>query len=1053
VASDSPGSTGSEPSRPAPTTEPAEGDAVAGRDATPSVLAVVVAHHPDEAFADTLESLASQDYGRLSVAVVDAGADPELESRVHTVLPDATVLAGRSGRGFPAAANSILGEDPEAAFLMICHDDVVLAPDAVRSMVVECLRSNAGIVGPKLVDWDEPDRLQHVGLLVDRFGVTAEIIEPGERDQEQHDSIGDVFAVPSACMLVRTDLFGLLGGFDEAITFRGEDVDLCWRAQLVGARVIVVPDAVVRHRERLFGRRGVDDVRRTRARHSLRTILVNHGRISLLLVLPLAVLMTLAEAGVALAAGRVSHMLEVLGAWPWNLRRLPDVIGRRRRNRRIRRVRPADVIVGQHLGSVRVSAFVRGQIGRDRDSGGIFAGAGRGLVASWQTGTTRASIMTWCAVLVFFWYGSRNLLTDGVAAVGDFAVFPDGSGDLFGAWWNGWHDRDLGSPGSSLAGIGLMGAVAWLLGGATGLARTIWVLGPFIVGLIGIWRVLGVTGSRRAQMGALVCYVVLPLAYASIGGASIAGLVGYAAAPWILSGLLKVSGVPPFRSSEGPAWSFWSAAVGLGAITGLVAAFEPAAVGLVPVIAGGLVLGGLLAARPGGTFRILAGTVVALGVGAVLALPLVLDLLTSGPTWDPVADGRGGQAGPHSLAQLLRFATGPDDPGFLVWVLVVVVVVPLLLGRSWRFELAVRCWTVAASGWAIAFAAERGALPFGLPDVELLLAPAAAALAVCAGLAVTSVEHDLRFARFGWRQAMLPLALVAAVLAAIPAVGSLTDGRWDLPRGDYRTVIPLASTDDGSYRVLWIASPDFLPVQGRPLAGGLAWSATLDREPTVVDRAVAIDDGAAVLVEDVIRAVLEGQTARVGRRLAGLGIRYVVLLDRLAPAPFSSPDDAVPVQGAVIDAFSDQLDLQRIEGTNSAVHLFSNTSWTPVRAALAPGFDDGISRLSDLERTPLGAGSGVLVGGGTSLSGPIPEGAEIFVAQTPDSGWKLTLNGQAVSRRTAVGWASAYQPGSGGQASLDYSTVWWRNTTQLVQVAAFLLLCVLWLRRRIGGSR
>ena len=63
---------------------------------------------------------------------------------------------------FAAAANSVRNLDQGAAYLLICHDDVVLAPDAVRIMVVESLRSNAGIVGPKLVDWDEPDRL-HCG--------------------------------------------------------------------------------------------------------------------------------------------------------------------------------------------------------------------------------------------------------------------------------------------------------------------------------------------------------------------------------------------------------------------------------------------------------------------------------------------------------------------------------------------------------------------------------------------------------------------------------------------------------------------------------------------------------------------------------------------------------------------------------------------------------------------------------------------------------------------------------------------------------------------------
>ena len=46
---------------------------------------------------------------------------------------------------------------------------------------------------------------------------------------------------PSACLLVRTDLFRALGGFDEGIRSAGDDLDLCWRAHAAGARVLVVP--------------------------------------------------------------------------------------------------------------------------------------------------------------------------------------------------------------------------------------------------------------------------------------------------------------------------------------------------------------------------------------------------------------------------------------------------------------------------------------------------------------------------------------------------------------------------------------------------------------------------------------------------------------------------------------------------------------------------------------------------------------------------------------------------------------------------------------------
>lgn len=52
-----------------------------------------------------------------------------------------------------------------------------------------------------------------------------------------------------ANLAVRAALFRDLGGFDESLLL-GEDLDLCWRAQLRGARFTFVPEANVRKRRR-----------------------------------------------------------------------------------------------------------------------------------------------------------------------------------------------------------------------------------------------------------------------------------------------------------------------------------------------------------------------------------------------------------------------------------------------------------------------------------------------------------------------------------------------------------------------------------------------------------------------------------------------------------------------------------------------------------------------------------------------------------------------------------------------------------------------------------
>ncbi len=241
-------------------TEQARSGADVGRWAGTARGGVVVVHDPEPWFEDTIEAFARQDYPNLRFLFLVASDRrrasgrrfASVESRDHRSPARRLRPAGR--RAIPDSApvaNEVLRlVEGEHGLFLVCHDDIALDPDALRLMVEELYRSNAGAVGPKLVDWVDPRVLHSVGMGVDRFGEIDHSIELGEVDQEQHDGVRDVFAVPSACMLIRADLFRELDGFDESMSFHGEDVELCWRIHHSGARVVVAPSARVRHRER-----------------------------------------------------------------------------------------------------------------------------------------------------------------------------------------------------------------------------------------------------------------------------------------------------------------------------------------------------------------------------------------------------------------------------------------------------------------------------------------------------------------------------------------------------------------------------------------------------------------------------------------------------------------------------------------------------------------------------------------------------------------------------------------------------------------------------------
>src|ERR1700680_3063513 len=135
----------------------------------PPVVAVVVTCDPGWWLEPCLRALVARDYPQLAVLVIDAGSIEDPTPRVASVAPTAYVRRVRRRRGFAAAANEVFDAVEGATHFLFCHDDVVPEPSAVRLLVEEALRSNAGIVAPKLVGWFAPDRLLAAGMGTDGF--------------------------------------------------------------------------------------------------------------------------------------------------------------------------------------------------------------------------------------------------------------------------------------------------------------------------------------------------------------------------------------------------------------------------------------------------------------------------------------------------------------------------------------------------------------------------------------------------------------------------------------------------------------------------------------------------------------------------------------------------------------------------------------------------------------------------------------------------------------------------------------------------------------------
>jgi GT2 family glycosyltransferase len=1031
-------------------------DLAAPAPVAPPVVAVVVAHDPGPWFEETMAAIAAQDYPNLSILVVDSASAEEVKPRVGRSAPGAFVRRLADDAGFGAAANEVLEVVEGASFYLLCHDDIAPDPDVTRLLVEEAFRSNAAIVGPKLVRWDDPRQLLQVGEGIDHGGYVSPLVERGELDQEQHDSVRDVFMIPGACTLVRADLFAEIGGFDEGIDLLYDDVSLCWRTHIAGARVIVAPSARVRHLEALGVRRPVDDRRRLQTRHRLRVVFSCYSGLTLVRTVPRIVVLHLLEAVYSLAVGRTANARDLTAAWIWNLRRLGELREARRLVHGFRRVPDGEVRRFMARGSARLNQFVRGQIGGSEDRLTSWARSGRDAAGALRSSGARLSAIVWATIALVLVAGSRHLVTRGVPAVGELVPFTSSPIDLLREWMAGWRTAGLGSEAPAPTAYGLLGGVGLLAAGTMGLLRTILTVGLIPLGAVLMYRLARPIGSRHAQIAALLVYVCNPLPYNALAAGRWSTLALYASAPLVFGLLARASRLAPFGDTAGARGPgvrhtrLLHHVMALGFVTALVAALVPVVVLIVPVIALALVLGSLLVYRTAGSGRMLVTATSAGALAAVLHLPWSLDLVLPGTPLSaitgPESAGRG-----SDLGALLRFEVGPLGGGLLGWVFLVAAALPLLIGRDQRHAWAVRGWTVAIAFWSLAWVAQRGDAPVALPPVDLLLAPCVVGLALATAMGVAAFEADLPGYRFGWRQIASGLAAAAVALGTIPVLGAAFDGRWSMPAGDHSRALGFIDAENDSlpFRVLWLGDPAALPLGSWQLDDGVAYATTDDGTPGAQDLWAGSDDGRTSLLADAIDLARSGQTARLGRLLAPMGVRYVVVPERLAPAPFGT--DELQVPGGLRATLDAQLDLEPID-VPAGLRVFRNQAFFPTRAVVSaantPPEQGGISAAT---RIDLSAARAALPDGDGHLrwSGPAEADSTVLLSAAHSERWELVVDGRSMPQTKPFGWANGFTIAEAGDASLRFNTPRLHHAALLAQVLAWLWVARTLLRVRL----
>jgi riboflavin kinase/FMN adenylyltransferase len=272
----------------------------------------------------------------INIAVIDNASEDDSIAYLQDWHPEVQIIELAKNYGFADGYNRGM-EYINTKYTVILNSDVSVKTEwldpILKAMDEDPLLA---ICQPKILSLEEKDTFEYAGAsggFLDTLSYPycrGRIFDHVEKDEGQYDDVINIDWASGAAMVVRTDVFKNLGGFDKDYFAHMEEIDFCIRVRKCGYKIKILPQSIIYH---LGG--GTLDYTSPRKvklnfRNSLYTLFKNESALSLCWKLPVRLVLDGVAAAKFLSEGKVSHVRSIIIAHWKFFSQIPRLIKKRK---------------------------------------------------------------------------------------------------------------------------------------------------------------------------------------------------------------------------------------------------------------------------------------------------------------------------------------------------------------------------------------------------------------------------------------------------------------------------------------------------------------------------------------------------------------------------------------------------------------------------------------------------------------------------------------------------------------------------------------------------
>jgi GT2 family glycosyltransferase len=192
-------------------------------------------------------------YENKKIIVADNASTDDSVDFVKRNFPTIEIILNPTNEGFAKGYNTALTHVKADIFVLL-NSDVAVTPNWIEP-IVTLMQSDHTIAAcqPKVLSYDNKAKFEYAGAAggyIDKYGyplARGRVFDFCEHDEGQYNTNEPIFWASGAALFIQSKVYHKLNGLDEDFFAHQEEIDLCWRVQLLGYKVFVCTASTVFH--------------------------------------------------------------------------------------------------------------------------------------------------------------------------------------------------------------------------------------------------------------------------------------------------------------------------------------------------------------------------------------------------------------------------------------------------------------------------------------------------------------------------------------------------------------------------------------------------------------------------------------------------------------------------------------------------------------------------------------------------------------------------------------------------------------------------------------